>query len=95
MNAQISSDSDSKELGNLINEPESFLSCTQADMDPCSYVNISGFISAFITELNNQLNKCPARSWDCNPSPCCTTETVIALSSLDPFDVNPFFLLFR
>ncbi|MEP7197778.1 MAG: hypothetical protein ABI851_14760 [Saprospiraceae bacterium] len=69
----------------------SLLSCTQADMDPCSYIDMNSFISALVTELNNQLTNCPARNWDCNPSPCCTTDVVMALSSLDPFTINPYF----
>lgn len=89
--AQTSAESSRTESIRYEEKYVSLLSCTQSDLDPCSYVNISGFISALVAELNNQLNNCPARGWDCNPSPCCLEYLVIALSSLPGSSNNPFF----
>lgn len=89
--SQMDADSKFSELNSTSGSSNVLLSCTQYDMDPCAYLNMSSFTSALVTELNNQLNNCPARNWDCNPSPCCTTQIVIALSSLPSGTINPYF----
>ncbi len=53
-------------------ELEYLTSCDRQDVDPCSYISNGAYAQSLQSVLNNLLANCPARDWDCNPSPCCT-----------------------
>ncbi|MEP7197881.1 MAG: hypothetical protein ABI851_15290 [Saprospiraceae bacterium] len=58
------------------------VTCDRSDIDPCSYITNGGYAGALRTELNYLLANCPARNWDCNPTPCCTQPKYYNLDHL-------------
>ena len=69
---------------------EFITSCDRQDVDPCSFLSNGAFAQNLQSVLNNLLANCPARNWDCNPSPCCTESKYYSLNRT--FNgLNPWF----